>query len=360
MKAITRVLPFFLLAFFVGCGEQVLEPDSSAAFDSPQLKQGGGGKPGGGKPGGGSGTPADPAIAYEEGWNLKVMNEDGSNQMIVYTSDSSPISIGGRPSWSPDGTRLAVRGPYPEPLLVVVDLTLDSNGIPVGSTPTQITTEQVFDPAWSPTSDLIAYAGLVDGENRYLMTVSANGGPSTIVYQTPTANCHPWGPTWNPEGDKIAFHTHCDSASGSGDLSESIQILTLADAPTQSAQSLVPEGMFSGIAFPDWSRDSTRIVFGGRATSSSDYAVYIVDVASGDTTSMGLTSPYGYPGAPYSWSPDDSKLVVDLDRAVRLVDADPASTTYGQVIPKRKSKLASGGHPNWRRCVTGATGCGLH
>jgi len=354
MKAILRTLPLILLPLFVGCDK--LPTDNEAGSTSPAFAKGGNKPPK--DPPGGDGTPADPAIAYLDRYDLKVMNEDGSNQTTVFTTETYTLS--GTPSWSPDGTRLALRGPYPDPPLVVVDLVIDPNGIPVGSPPTPLTLEQVFDAAWSPTSDIIAYTGVVDGDNRYLMTVSADGGPgtSTIVYETPTQPCGVWHPTWYPDGSQIAFVIECDG------LVE-LRILTLTDAPTQDALSLIPEGYFIDLAFPEWSRDGTRIVFGGRETSSSDYAVYIVDVADpasetyGAWHELGLRSPYGIPGAPWSWSPDDSKLVVDLDRAVRVVDADPDSPTYGQVIPKRKSKLASGGHPNWRRCAAGLAWCGL-
>ena len=346
MRYPRHVLSLFVPLLVLACENQVTDPEAASLADNPLFKKCSSPPCGGGGGGPGDGTPADPAIAYLEGGNLKVMNEDGSNQTTVFTS--STTHLGATPSWSRDGRRLAFAVSEPENSIAWRLKTIDLdivNGIPVGSLPTTQSPDQVFDFAWSPTANIIAFAGgcgsdepdgrCGDGDTQYLITVPADGSmDTTVVYEAPAGES-PSYPTWNSDGSKIAFTTGRDGFNV-------LRILTLADAPTQNAPPLIDEGDFYWISFPAWSRDGTRIAFRGMETSESDPAVYIVDATSGLPREPVLSQPY-YLGS-FSWSPDDSKLVVDLDRAIRLVD--PAS---GQVIPKRKSYLARGHCPNWRR-----------
>ena len=111
------------------------------------------------------------------------------------------------------------------------------------------------------------------------------------------------------------------------------------------------------ICNPDWSPDGSRIAFWGRETVNGGANLFVYDIAADVWTNLGLTSNHGCEGL--SWSPDGTRWVVNQDDGIRIVDADPNSSSYGQVIPRKNSKLAFGGYPAWRPCETGSDGCGL-
>lgn len=71
---------------------------------------------------------------------------------------------------------------------------------------------------WSPDSSTIAYAATVDDDSgqRELRTVSVDGGPATRIVDL---GCCPWGPqapAWSPDGQWIAFGMYAESTEESG------------------------------------------------------------------------------------------------------------------------------------------------
>ena len=352
MRPTSGIVPIVLLGLLVGCHDL---PTEDASNSEEILFGRGGNKPPKDPPGGGS---ADPAIAFVDDGTLMVMNADGSEKTSLVDGVSRGVS------WSPYGNRVA----YSAGTIAVAELSL-SNGVPVVANVVDLNLPHPGAPAWSPLGDLIAYAGGCDpgepdgtcppeGYLNHLRAVPATGGAAFTMYEAPDCP-NPWdclisgGPTWKSDGSQIAFV----EARGDGWNVHSLQVVDVAAAPTQVSQPLIGPGELAFICNPAWSPDDSTIAFWGRETSSGVASLFVFDVAAGASTNLGLTSRYGCEDL--SWSPDGTRWVVSLDGAIRIVDADPGSPTYGQVIPRSKSKLAVGYGPDWRRCEAGTTGCGL-
>ena len=357
MRPTLRILLFVLLGSFVGCQEMPTDAPESA--DEAVFARGGN-KPPKDPPTGGT---ADPAIAFGYGDILMVMDEDGSHRTELIEG------VGRGVSWSPNGRSIAYGpgGAGWSSTIVVADLAL-SNGIPVVVGSRDLNVPHPHSPSWSPLGDLIAYGGGCDpgegdgtcppdGFMNHIRAVPASGGTAFTIYETPDCvdpyDCRISStPAWHPDGDQIAFVEARD-----GWTVHALRLVDVGGAPTQVSQALIDPGALSFICNPDWSPDGSRIAFWGRETEGGGANLFVYDVADDMWTNLGLTSNRGC--EELSWSPDGTRWVVRQDGAIRIVDADPNSSSYGQVIPRKKSKLAFGNYPAWRPCETGSDGCGL-
>lgn len=360
MGADRRTALILLAGVIVGCADL---PTDGPEQGSEAVYAKGDNKPPKDPPGGG-GDAADPAIAFLESGTLTVMNEDGSQKTSLIADVSRNVS------WSPDGRRLAYSsdagGGYST--IVVADLAL-SNGAPVVSSTTDLDLPHPGHPAWSPAGDIIAFPGGCDpgepdgtcpleGYLNHIRAVPAAGGPAYTLYETP--NCSgPWDClilfiAWSPDGSRIAFVEITDQWTV-----EALRVVDVAAGPTSVSEALIDPGTLASLCKPDWSPDGTRIAFWAREADGSGTALVDYDVGSvSPPASLGLTSRGGCQDV--SWSPDGTRWVVSLDGAIRIVDADRSSSTYGQVIPRSKSKLSSGYSPDWRPpCEAGSGACGI-
>jgi Tol biopolymer transport system component len=121
------------------------------------------------------------------------MNADGSNIVQLTTT-------GGRaPSWSPDGTRIAVGVTIvPSTTQTAFVINAADGGNPVSLVPGA-------DPAWSPDGSLIALAFctdrfVCDPDDPVLAVIHPDG---TGLTPLPTLNGS-YQPAWSPDGSKLA------------------------------------------------------------------------------------------------------------------------------------------------------------
>ncbi|MGB1253581.1 MAG: extracellular solute-binding protein [Candidatus Promineifilaceae bacterium] len=131
------------------------------------------------------------------GWNIGVMNLDGSNRIIL-TDDSSNDQ---RPRWSPDGMWIMFRS--------------DRSGNedmwmmqPDGSEVQQLTTQPLADHtgAFSPDGTLLAYHADFDGEGvASIAIMPAEGGEPTRLTSLDEGNSY-W-PNWSSDGKRLTFWT---------------------------------------------------------------------------------------------------------------------------------------------------------
>lgn len=154
------------------------------------------------------------------------------------------------PTWSPDGTELAFTATHGEGQRVYV---MDADGTDARA----ITDERVHwpdSPAWSPDGARIAFAASpISGDDEPsvwdIYTVSPDGGELTNVTQTSDRSLDEGGPTWSPDGQRIAF-------TRAGSEGSSIVIRRLSEG----LETQVTDGSFVD-GSPAWSPDGRWIAF---------------------------------------------------------------------------------------------------
>jgi len=232
---------------------------------------------------------------------LAVVNPDGSGRRRLTTDGRGYFA----PDISPDGRQIAFGG-----FGAILVMNSDGTGIPQlfsGSFP--------YAPAWSPDGSRIAFRALVDGPfgaagRIYVINLDGTG-LRQLSPDVPDPNQFYYfddGPTWSPDGSRIAFSRfgaltiiHVD---GTG----------IATLPT-------PEGA----EYPSWSPDGTRIAYTGFAGSRDVF----VSNADG-SNAVRVTAAPEQENNP-RWSPDSRRLVfcrvVDGFFQLFMINADGTGET---------------------------------
>jgi hypothetical protein len=130
-------------------------------------------------------SPDGTRIAYEGGSHVWVMNADGSGQTEL-TSGTQDID----PAWSPDGTQIAFARPSSNGWNLFV-MNADGSALQRVS--------DVFGntPAWSPDGRLLAYVG-PDG-------IGVVGIDGSDPHRISALGAFAAGPSWSPDGTRIVF-----------------------------------------------------------------------------------------------------------------------------------------------------------
>jgi Tol biopolymer transport system component len=195
-------------------------------------------------------SPDGRRLAFQDVGGIYVVDVDGSGERKLPTGSDADQW----PSWSPDGTKLAVRGlDGHEGGIYVVN---------VDGTGRRRLTDGPMDghPAWSPDGQRIAFSRTVDGgDDIYIM--NADGSAQRRL--TRLAGFED-APTWSPDGRKIAFR-HNETISVIAVNGGEVQEL----ATPGGVAAANPEGRgankFASVrgtpATPEWSPDGQKIAF---------------------------------------------------------------------------------------------------
>jgi Tol biopolymer transport system component len=211
----------------------------------------------------------------EEGYNLYIMNADGTD-IYQLTND---VLKDQRCSLSPDGRRVAfVRGVNEHAEIHAINAD--------GTGHARLTRNETPDecPVWSPDGSRIAFLSVVNGT----CTVCTMNPDGTNVLALMEGRSYET-PTWSPEGDRIAAASTFDGEP----------CVCIVGADGSGLTRLTQDGIAIGSRCPVWSPDGKRIAFHSLRSGASRLCVIDTDGSSPIVLSDRCdTSPH------ISWSPD--------------------------------------------------------
>lgn len=192
---------------------------------------------------------------FETGRQLWVHFPGGGSHRLTTGVDSR------RPSWSPEGRRIAFAGdPFSNAGIFVAHL----DGGPVQ----RLTTRRGVTPAWSPDGSKLVFFSAGD-----LWEISIDGTGERILWQaTPFSDSQV--PTWSPDGSRIAFKR-------SNFLNQTIEIVTIAaDGSDLRVVRQIGAPAYSHVT---WSPDGSRLLY-DEPEPGTRSRVYTAEVATGART----------------------------------------------------------------------------
>lgn len=206
----------------------------------------------------------------------------------------------GHPTWSPDGTRMAVSSAS-ESADVWVMNAAGRNRCRVTDTD-----ERTGAAAWRPTGGCLAFRHGTD-RTFDILTAGLRGGPWRQLTDTPYFDR---GPEWSPDGSRLVF------ASNRGG---NFDIYTM-DAAGQHVRRLTHDT--DADVAPAWSPDGSRILFSSYRTGNGD--LYVMDVDGSNLRR--LTDEPGRDAHP-DWSPDGQRIcyrheTTPTESHLRVINAD--------------------------------------
>jgi TolB protein len=152
-------------------------------------------------------------------------------------------------------------------------------------------------PAWSPDGSKIAFATSRDGSDMEIYVADWNGRNMRRLTVNKAVDI---SPVWNPRtGREIAF---------TSDRNGSPQVYIM-DAEGTNVRRLVEEGGHA--AGPAWSPDGQRIAFAWQRGKTSNFDIYIHDLATGMNTQ--ITHDAGDNERP-TWAPDGRHIAFESSR----------------------------------------------
>ena len=225
--------------------------------------------------------------------NVWVMDADGGNSFqVTDSSTGGPGSSDENPSWSPDGTRLALQSRR-DGNVDIYTINLDGTGR------TRLTEQPTddFAPAWSPDGEQIAFETLRDSSLE-IFVMDADGQDQVNLSNDPATDRDP---SWSPDGSKIAFARAGDIYVMNADGSQQTQ---LTDDPGLDIE-------------PAWSPDGQKIAW--VSDRDGEVELFVMDAdGSGETQ---ITDD-----DVEQWAPDWEPVVllqgdIDCDGDADTVDA---------------------------------------
>ena len=260
-------------------------------------------------------------LAVQKSQIVFVSNRDGNAEIYVMAADgrnqvrltNNPIDDG-RPSWSPDGQRIAFVSNRNGGFIQIYVMDAD------GKNPTRLT-DGVWDtdPDWSPDGRKIAFTSKPDGMAAHISVMGADGDNLFKLEDNAT------NPTWSPDGQQIAFVSWRDR-------SDEIYVIGVdGNGLRRVTHDLAPKGA------PAWSPDGQRIAYD--ALHERIFQIYVVG-ADGRNRNK-LTHNQEHNMCP-AWSHDGQTIAYVSPVDVRGIDKIHLMTADGEYL-----KQLSDFHNEW-------------
>ena len=207
-----------------------------------------------------------------------VMNADGTDVRQLTENDGSEDG----PSWSPDGDRIAFasdRNGWREIFVMNADGT-DVRQLTENEDRGRGVRDKDHRPSWSPDGDRIAFDrwimevdGILGLHTSEIFVMNADG--TEVCQLTGHDDPEPmrWNASWSPDGDRIAFHRSWNGDHG---------IFVMNADGTDVRQLTENDGDAGG---PSWSPDGDRIAF--RRSWNGDHEIFVMNADGTNTYSTG-------------------------------------------------------------------------
>ena len=235
-------------------------------------------------------------------------SEKGEVYVIDPDGTRRKISIGRRPAWSPDGTRIAFR-PKKRKGLCVVNAD-GSNFKKLFS----LASSTVLGTTWSPNGGHIAYVSNRGDSCWDIYAINSDGSNNrqitkSLITQIPIITC--W--SWSPDGTSISFVLSTLFLLDNDERGfDSISVVNLSNSnihqitppPKHYSAHQTSAGSIS------WSPDSSHIAFRYRKKEEDAYSIYVANLNGGAPRML-----VDLPGTQIraKWSPDGSRIAFSSD-----------------------------------------------
>ena len=240
------------------------------------------------------------------------INEDGSGLVRLTYHDG----FDSRPASSPDGKKIAFVSRRNDAVDLYV-MNADGSGIKQITSFNDPNLNAVTGPTWSPDGRKIAFSRILSNSETAIFVTGANGGS---IAQLTSGKGFNDLPAWSPDGASIAFVRFDPFTTGF------LQQITVMNADGSNAAPLIECPSFCGR--PDWSPDGKQIAY---SIGTGIHRFILATKQDGLLLEGGLGP---------SWSPDGLKLAYtssEGDRQLSVVNADgsdakPVTTLTNSVI----------------------------
>jgi dipeptidyl aminopeptidase/acylaminoacyl peptidase len=269
----------------------------------------------------GASTPAQAAFPGRNGTIVVELNDWGEAGTLtegIYTiapDDRTPrlLRAGAhRPTWSPDGTRIAFEGGIGEEQAIWVMQADGSNATRL--TPPQLSPQL---PAWAPDGGRIVFMSAGD-----LYTIDTDGRNLQSLTSTPEYEIDP---TWSPDGRTIVFYRHGRPFGGlyaiNVDGTNERQL-----TPTRALPE--PQDWVSN-SRPDWAPDGRSIVYHQHEYSNGAHSSRLMLMQADGSNPRPLVSGGDMP----VWAPDGAKILYNCGDDLCVVNPDGSQVSLIQRAP---------------------------
>lgn len=228
----------------------------------------------------------------------------------------NPSADNTMPSWSPDGTWVALASDQADNYDIYI-MKADRSAEPI-----RLTTHWGPDvhPAWSPDGSQIAFESKREEGHWDIWIINADG--SELRNLTSSAQTDEGNPAWAPDGRRLAFSSDRDGAYA-------IYVMN-ADG---SGEPRRLAGVQGDAFFPAWSPDGASIALRATLTATGRRQIYIVG---SDGRGLRPLLPSEANDDSPAWSPDGRRIAFTSDRA------DPGSPAQPGIYDLYVYDLASG------------------